>query len=138
MTCYYIKVDELVIDICQADKRGAILIVPGNYLEEKIEAKVKDTDKYEALKSDIRPLLYDTLIDQWRYGLHEDFVTDQEAKQVVGITANMNKSTASRFKHGKTYFVPSLKIHKCNSDDLKPYLMHNLKFLIFNLHPQFL
>ena len=58
------KVDELVIDICQADKGGAILIVPGNYLEEKIEAKVKDTEKYEALKSDIRPHLYDTLIEQ--------------------------------------------------------------------------
>ena len=38
----------------------------------------------------------------------------------MGLTKNGNKSTASRFKYGKTYFVPSLKIHKLKPDDIKP------------------
>ena len=60
------------------------------------------------------------MIDQWKYGLEKGFISDVEAKDIVGITLNGNKSTASRFKFGKTYFVPSLKIHKVKPEDLKP------------------
>ena len=47
-------------------------------------------------------------------------MTEHEAKTIVGITERGNKSTASRFKPGTTYFVPSLKIHKLTPDEIKP------------------
>ena len=114
------KVENLEIDICKADKGGAILLVPADYLRKKIREKVEDPEKFEVLKKDVRPDLYDSVFSQWKYGLSEGFVTNDEAKQVVGITNNGNKSTASRFKYGRTYFVPSLKIHKCKTEDLVP------------------
>ena len=47
-------------------------------------------------------------------------MSETEAKEVVGITLEGNKSTASRFKYGRTYFVPSLKIHKLKPEELLP------------------
>ena len=50
----------------------------------------------------------------------EKIVSDTKAKEIVGITAKGNKSTSSKFKPGRTYFNPSLKIHKLEPDDIKP------------------
>ena len=114
------KVDNDEIEICKADKGGAILIMPGNYLSKKVEDKVEDSTKYQKLKKDARPELHDQLIDCWKHGLRENFITKTEAKNIVGITFEGNKSTASRFKYGQTYYVPSLKIHKCKPENLIP------------------
>ena len=70
------------------------------------------TSLYVEVKKDPRPDLYQEVINLWSLGKSEGFVTEHEAKQIVGITERGNKSTASRFKPGTTYFVPSLKIHK--------------------------
>ena len=64
--------------------------------------------------------MYDKLVDLWNFGKANNYLNEQELKEVVGITKKGNKSTASRFKYGKTYFVPSLKIHKLKPEDIKP------------------
>ena len=114
------KVKNAEIDVCQADKGGAILILPPNYRSEKIREKVYNPAKYKVLEKDIRPELYDKLIAKWKYGLSEAFISSTEAKAIVGIPIGGNKSTASRYKFGKTYFDPSPKIHKLNPEDLIP------------------
>ena len=89
------------VSICQADKGGAILLVPPIYLENKIKEKVSDRTCYEELKKDPTTKLHQDLIDLWRYGKSAGFVTGEEAKEIVAITERDNKSTASRFKPGK-------------------------------------
>ena len=70
------------------------------------------------MKSDAQPNF--NLFKLWKYAKEEGLVTDVEAKEIVGLTTENNKSTASRFKFGRTYFMPSLKIHKLDPCDLKP------------------
>ena len=88
-------------------------------LKNKIEEKVCNPDLYVELKTDPRYELYDNLIELWKDGKSRGFVSETEAKQIVGITENGNKSTASRFKPGQTYFTLSLKIHKMKPDHIK-------------------
>ena len=114
------KVINSELSICEADKGGAILIVQPDMLEKKIEEKVLNPNLYEKLEEDPRSALYDSLIDVWKKGKANSFVSEVEAKAIVGITEFDNKSTASRFKPGQTYFVPSLKIHKLKPEDIKP------------------
>ena len=67
--------------------------------------KVLNESLYEKLPTDIRPDLYNQLIDYWKYAVENDFISPVEAKNIVGITEVGNKSTASRFKYGRTYYV---------------------------------
>ena len=108
------------ISVCQADKGGAILMVPAKYSEERVRRKLYDERLYVQIKNDPRPTLYQEVIDLWSVGKSEGFVSEFEAKEIVGITERGNKSTASRFKPGTTYFVPSLKIHKLAPEDIVP------------------
>ena len=108
------------ICICQADKGGSTLIVPPSLLQQKIEEKVMDPNIYVQLDKNPSQDCYNKLIDLWRYAKANNFVSVQEAKEIVGITEKNNKSTASRFKPGRTYFVPSLKIHKLKPEELVP------------------
>ena len=108
------------ISVCQAGKGGAILLVPPSYLEKKVAEKLSDTSLYEQIEKDPKAERHEELIDLWRFARSAGFVTDQEAKEIVGITERDNKSTASRFKPGRTYFVPSLKIHKLDPEEIKP------------------
>ena len=94
--------------------------MPPAYLEEKVREKVFDKKSYVLLDKDPRGDLYNDMIKLWRQGKSEYFVSAYEAKETVGLTDLDNKSTASRFKPGSTYFVPSLKIHKLAPEDLKP------------------
>ena len=84
------------------------------------EEKVFKEELYTEVKDDPRPQLYTDLIDCWNEGKECGYFTEQEGKEIVGVTKYGNKSTASRFKYGKTYFVPSLKIHKLKPEDIKP------------------
>ena len=51
-----------------------------------------------------------------------EFVTTSEATRVMGVTENNNnKSTASHFKSGTSYYYPMMKIHKkLITDELIP------------------
>ena len=89
-------------------------------LQRKVEEKVLNPALYEELKSDPRSQQYDILIDLWKFAKAKNFVSMHEAKAIVGLTANDNKSTASRYKYGRTYPVPSLKIHKLKPNELVP------------------
>ena len=113
------RVNNKEIAICEADKGGCILIVKPEYLVEKVKEKVTDTDLYVET-DDKRHVFYDDLFNLWKVGKSKEYVSEQEAKAIVGITAENNKSTASRFKYGRTYYVPSLKIHKLPPEELLP------------------
>ena len=109
---------EIIVD--KADKGGAIIIYPPDLAEKKIAEKVTDKKLYVRMDTDPSEKIYDKLIDIWRNGRRKDFVTEEEASKVVGLTNNNQKSTASIYKPGDTYFNPSLKIHKMNIDEIKP------------------
>ena len=109
---------EIIVDT--ADKGGAILVYPPQLAEKKIEEKVTDKNLYIRMNTDPSEKMYDKLIDLWKSGKAKNFVTEEEAWKVVGLTPNNQKSTASRFKPGDTYFNPSMKIHKMNLDEIKP------------------
>ena len=85
-----------------------------------MEEKVLNPALYEKLPGNPQGHLYDMLIDCWKYAKECGYVSETEAKEIVGVTANNNKSTSSRFKYGRTYPVPSLKIHKLKPEELVP------------------
>ena len=113
-----VKEDKL--SICKADKGGATLLVPPEFLIQKVKEKVENPDLYKFIDGDPRKGYHDDLIQLWKDGKDKSFVSEIEAKQIVGITEKNNKSTSSRFKYGSSYFTPSLKIHKLKPEDIKP------------------
>ena len=74
------------IAICQADKGGAIIVIQPQFLTRKVREKVTDLEAYEETDSDIRPQLYSQLISLWKRGVESCFISNTEAKEVVGIT----------------------------------------------------
>ena len=114
------KIEENEVAVCQADKGGAILIVDPDFLVKKVKEKVTDTTSYEELPTDIRPELHNQLIGIWKHAVQNNLVSKDVAKDIVGITFEGNKSSSSRFKYGRTYYVPSLKIHKLKPEELLP------------------
>ena len=109
---------EIIVD--SADKGRAILIYPPSLAEKKISEKVTNTKLYKCLNKDPSEDIYNNLMDLWKEGKVNTFVTEEEAKKVVGLTKNNQKSTASIYKPGETYFNPSLKIHKMSVDEIQP------------------
>ena len=109
---------EIIVD--NADKGGAILVYPPTLAEQKILEKVTDENLYTCMNKDPSDNIYDKLIDIWKNGKENKFVTENEAFRTVGLTENNQKSTASIYKRGDTYFNPSLKIHKMEINDIKP------------------
>ena len=75
---------------------------------------------YTKLDGDPRISTHNKLFDHWLLGKTNKFITAQEARQVMGITENNNKSTASIYKSGLSYFSPNLKIHKLDVADIRP------------------
>ena len=109
---------EIIVDT--ADKGGAIIVYPPELAEKKITEKVTNKKLYVKMNNDPSDQIYDKLIDVWKTGKAKKYVTEDEASKVVGLTNNNQKSTASIYKPGETYFNPSLKIHKMNVNDIKP------------------
>ena len=67
------------------------------------------------------------LFQLWVQGKQNNFVLSEEAKYVMGISDKQKKdesgptnrpSTSPRYKPGKSYFYPSLKVHKLKKEDL--------------------
>ena len=109
---------EIIVD--SADKGGAILIYSPSLAEKKISEKVTDKKLYKCLNKDPSEDIYNNLLDAWKDGKMNKFVSKEEASKVVGLTEGNGKSTSSIFKAGETYFNPSLKIHKMKIEDIKP------------------
>ena len=122
------NVKEGNIVICEADKGGAILIVPPTLIEGKVSEKLLDKSLYSGLPKDPSLQLFDELFDLWKSGCDAGFVSPREAYNVMGVTEpdpdtgslGGKKSTASRYRPGIPYFYPMLKIHKLSPDQLKP------------------
>ena len=102
------KTSQMEIVVDTADKGGAILVYPPELTEQKIMEKVNDKRLYVKMNKDPSDEIYDELIEIWKEGKAKEFISEEEACKIVGLTSNNNKSTASRFKPGDTYFNPSL------------------------------
>ena len=123
------NIDKNKIAIVQADKGGAILIVKPELLRKKTLEKLNNPNIYEKLQEDPTKDLHKELVDLWIFAKNNNIVTTKEAKEVIGISDNLKAdesgptnrlSSLPHFRPGKAYFYPSLKIHKCNKEDLKP------------------
>jgi len=117
------------IAITPADKGGSILIVDPTLLRKKTLQKLENPQLYQKLDSDPLHALHAELFDTWVEGKKRGFITPEEAKSVMGISDNTSKSgtgptnrpsTAPHHKPGKSYFYPSLKVHKLKRDQLIP------------------
>ena len=58
------------------------------------------------------------MFDLWVDGKSKGYISPQEAKAVMGVTENDNKSTSPHFKPGISYFYPMLKIHKLKREEI--------------------
>jgi hypothetical protein len=106
------------IAVVKADKGGVILIVEQTLLEKAVTDKLEDPNLYQLLDSDPYETLHDEIFYLWVQGKLQRFVSPVDPKRVMGVTAENNKSTASRFKPGTSYFYPMLKIHKLTTEQL--------------------
>ena len=106
------------IAVVKADKGGAILIVYPSLLRQKVVEKLEDEELYIKFKNDPSEKLHLELFDLWLDGKLNGFVSSQEARAVMGVTDNNNKSTSPHFKPGTSYFYPMLKIHKLRKEEV--------------------
>ena len=123
------NVSTKTISIVSADKGGSTLIVDPQMLRKKTLEKLENPNLYRKLEKDPLPALQKELFQLWVLGKENLFVSPEEAKYVMGVSDNMKTdgtgptnrpSTAPRYKPGKSYFYPSLKVHKLKAVDLKP------------------
>ena len=108
------------ISVVQADKGGAILIVPPSLLEKKVMEKLENPNIYTKIEADPLQNLKTELFELWKKGKIEGHVSQRIAYQVAGVTENNNMSTSPHFKPGVPYFYPILKIHKLRKEQLIP------------------
>ena len=114
------------VRVVQADKGGALCIVPKSYMKRLEEEKLNDTNRYEVLgEEDPTEKAQKKLYDLWRKGEDEEHVNREECKEVVGLcekkgSNKQRPSTSSTFKPGTPYFYGLLKVHKFKPEDLKP------------------
>ena len=117
------------IAITPADKGGSVLIVDPKMLRNRTLEKLENPRLYQKLDADPLHSLHGELFDTWVEGKTRGFVTPDEAKSVMGVSDNLDKSgkgptnrpsTAPHHKPGKSYFYPSLKVHKLSKDQLVP------------------
>ena len=59
---------------------------------------------------------YNLLFDMWVEGKQKRYVTEDEARKVMGVTLPNNKYTSPHYKPGTPYFCPMLKIHKVKGE----------------------
>ena len=110
------------ISVVQADKGGAVLIVPPELLRKKVVEKLENTDVYTKLDGDPLCGLKKELFELWKLGKNQNLVSAKIAHEIGGVSENDNMSTSPKFKPGVPYFYPMLKIHKLRKEDLVPGL----------------
>ena len=120
------EIDSGDVRVVQADKGGALCIVPKAYIKRLEQQKLNDDSKYINLgEEDPSPDALEVLLNKWREGEDNDHVNGHESHEVVGLCAKKNgkqqrPSTASIFKPKIPYFYALLKIHKLKPKELVP------------------
>ena len=126
------------IAILTADKGGSTLIVDPTMLRKKTLEKLESPQLYKKLQNDPLKDLHRELFQLWVQGKQNNFVSPEEAKYVMGLSEKQKKdesgptnrpSTSPRYKPGKSYFYPSLKVHKLKKEDLKPGVEPPIKLI---------
>ena len=114
------------VRVVKADKGGAVCIVPNSYMQSLEERKLLDKTKYVNLgEKDPTKDAHQSLLSLWRKGEDSNFVSRDEAYEVVGLCEKKDDkkqrlSTASRFKPGVPYFYGLLKLHKLEPSAIQP------------------
>ena len=117
------------IAIVTTDKGGSTLIVDPTMLRrKKTLEKLENPQLYKKLQNDPLKDLHRELFQLWVQGKQNNFVSPEEVKFVMGVSDKQKKdesgptnrpSTSPRYKPGKFYFYPSLKVHKLKKRRLK-------------------
>ena len=122
-----INLDKL--NVVQADKGGAILLINPELLKKKTEEKLQNKDLYTELPHDPTHELHEKLYMKWVEGKTSEFISEDETKNIMGISNSKKKDgsgptnhpiTLPHYKPGRAYFYPSMKIHKVKKEDLIP------------------
>ena len=116
-------VNDGTVAITSADKGGAVIIVTPDLVKEITAAKVSDPLRYRPLSSDPTPTLKTRLMNLWKTGYNESYVSPSQARSVVGLLWNVEKgdftvSTSDLVKPDTPYGYPLLKIHKLSEAEL--------------------
>jgi len=115
--------------VVPADKGGAILIVYPDLLRDRVLEKLNNPSLYLKLPNDPTHSLHQELFKLWVKGKENGLITAKDAKSIMGVSNNPKPdgsgptnrpSTSPHFKPGRSYFYPSLKIHKLKKDELIP------------------
>ncbi len=124
------RVDSDQLAVVEADKGKSILLVDPQMLRRKTLEKLQDPTLYHKLQTDPVPDLQKSLFNIWVRGKEQSLISAEEARYVMGVSDNPSSlnssqptnrpSTAPRYKPGKSYFYPSLKVHKLSLEELKP------------------
>ena len=124
------RVDSDSLAVVEADKGGSILLVDPQMLRRKTLEKLENPILYKKLQKDPVPDLQKSLFNIWVRGKEQGLISAEEAKYVMGVSDNPSTSnpsqptnrpsTAPRYKPGKSYFYPSLKVHKLSLEELIP------------------
>ena len=84
--------------------------------------KLVDLTRYKVLQNEPTPLLKNRLHDLWKTGISQEFVSEFQAKKVVGINVKDNGkitlSTNDLFKPENSYAYPLLKVHKLSAEQI--------------------
>jgi hypothetical protein len=112
--------------VVQADKGGALCVLPKSFMSRLEEEKLTDSERFTNMgERDPTPQAHKTLLDLWRSAEDENLVSREEAYETVGLCEKkegkkQRLSTLGVFKPGIPYFYGLLKIHKLSPTDLKP------------------
>ena len=82
------------IAVVKADKGGALLIVYPDLLRRKVVEKLHDKKLYMQFKDDPSDSLHSELFDLWVDGKLKGYITQQQARAVMGVTEENRKSTS--------------------------------------------
>ena len=120
------ELDHGDVRVVQADKGGALCIVPKSYIQLLEQDKLDDSNRYENLGSvDPTPAAQEKMYELWRDGEDQHHISREESHAVVGLCEKKNNkpqrpSTSTIFKPKTPYFYGLLKIHKLRPEELVP------------------
>ncbi len=112
--------------IAKADKGGALCVITKQAMRDFELGKLSNCDQFECLgENDPTDQAHADLLEIWRAGKDQDFISREICHDVVGLCEKINgnkqrPSTASIFKPGTPYFYGLLKIHKLDRESLHP------------------
>ena len=109
------------IQFVKADKGGALCIIDREAMRNLEAEKLENCELFDCLgDKDPTQDMTSKLLELWREGETQDFVSRNICYSTVGICDSGRPSTLSLFKPGTPYYYGLLKIHKCKKDNLIP------------------